>query len=59
MVETWRIPVPPSDADKEAVRLRATKALKAFDRPGEDPQFTRLVRLAASHFQRPARPAYG
>jgi len=41
------------DADREAVRLRATKALKAFDRPGDDPQFMRLIRLAAHHFRAP------
>ncbi|HQR88119.1 MAG TPA: hypothetical protein PLH31_02360, partial [Caulobacter sp.] len=41
------------DADKEAVRLRATKALKAFDKLGDDPRFLRLVRLAATHFQAP------
>ena len=39
------------DADKEVVRLRATKALKAFDSLGDDPRFLRLVRLAATHFQ--------
>jgi two-component sensor histidine kinase/PAS domain-containing protein len=41
------------DANKEVVRLRATKALKAFDNPGDDPRFVRLVRLAASHFRAP------
>lgn len=46
-------PLSAHDADKEAVRLRATKALKAFDRTGEDPQFTRLIRLAALHFGAP------
>ena len=38
-------------AKKEVVRLRATKALKAFDSLGQDAGFVRLARLAAGHFQ--------
>ncbi|WP_419319196.1 HWE histidine kinase domain-containing protein [Caulobacter sp. ErkDOM-E] len=53
MVENMVDPDSAHDTDKEAVRLRATKALKAFDRPGENPHFTRLIRLAARSFHAP------
>lgn len=42
-----------TDADREAGRLRATQALKAFERPGDDPRFTRLMRLAAGRLHVP------
>lgn len=53
MVENMDDPLSAQDADKEVVRLRATKALKAFDSLGDDPRFVRLARLAAGQFHAP------